>query len=79
MGVLNKTLPFVFPQRRLVRRVPAFDPALISLRHNEDVAITTILQEDGAIGDIIGLAVAVKHDAAAFGNFAETICQFRER
>jgi hypothetical protein len=61
------------------RRVAAFDPALISLRHNEDVAITTILEEDGAIGDIIGLAVAVKHDAAAFGNFAETICQFCER
>jgi len=46
---------------------------LISFRHNEDVAITTILEEHGAIGDVVGLAVAVKHDAAAFGNFAETI------
>jgi hypothetical protein len=62
-----------------LRRVAAFDPALISFRHDEDVAIATVLEEHGPIGDVVGLAVAIKHDAAGLGNFAETIGQLRER
>jgi hypothetical protein len=34
-----------------------------------------ILEEHGAIGDVIGFASAIKHDPAAFRNFAENFCE----
>ena len=47
------------------QRIAAFYPAGISFGHDEDVAIASVLQEYGAVGDVVGLAIAVEDHSAA--------------